>query len=177
MNYQSIFTQARKLGDDGTFIITVQDLDPAGVLVRAYNQETSIEYTLQVREHELKLALVNRDPVSLGRLAESIELLTDGDRKFIQSTLKGIPKPKRVVTTDNVQKFISEIKVGDNDTLPGVLTKGLAELCKVKPSGLDAVRWLGNWLLENNPNQPRVNEPGSGSGTNSGGYSVEEPEA
>jgi len=174
MNYQSIFTQARKLGDDGTFIITVQDLDPAGVLIRAYNQDTSVEYSLQAREHELKLALVNREPTSLGRLVESIELCHDGERKYIQSTLKGIPKPKKVVTTDNVNKFISEIKVGDNDTLPAVLTRGLAELCKVKPSDLDAVRWLGNWLLENNPNQPRIHEPGSGN--DAGGFTVEEPE-
>jgi len=35
----------------------------------------------------------------------------------------------------------------------------LAELCIEKPSGLDAVRWLGQWLLDNNPNQPSVEEP------------------
>ena len=37
-----------------------------------------------------------------------------------------------------------------------VLQKGLTELCRAKPSGLDAVQWLGKWLLANNPNQPAV---------------------
>jgi nucleoside-diphosphate kinase len=35
-----------------------------------------------------------------------------------------------------------------------VLTKGLTELVKVRPS--DPVRWLAYWLLENNPHAPRV---------------------
>lgn len=34
------------------------------------------------------------------------------------------------------------------------LKQGLVELCKEKPS--DPVRWLAHWLLENNPNQPKV---------------------
>ena len=39
------------------------------------------------------------------------------------------------------------------------LTRQLAELCKEKPAGLEAVRYLGQWLLDNNPNQPAVQEP------------------
>ncbi|XP_064651264.1 nucleoside diphosphate kinase homolog 5-like [Lineus longissimus] len=34
------------------------------------------------------------------------------------------------------------------------LLKGLTELCKQKPS--EPVTWLADWLLENNPNKPRV---------------------
>ena len=37
-----------------------------------------------------------------------------------------------------------------------LLVTGLVELCKVKPVGIDAVQWLGEWLLANNPRQPRV---------------------
>mmetsp|Transcript_21430 Transcript_21430/g.48529 ORF Transcript_21430/g.48529 Transcript_21430/m.48529 type:complete len:95 (+) Transcript_21430:111-395(+) len=37
------------------------------------------------------------------------------------------------------------------------LKQGLVELCKEKPS--DPVRWLAHWLLENNPNQPKVIPP------------------
>ena len=40
----------------------------------------------------------------------------------------------------------------DMPTMNKVLVDGLVELCKVKPSGLDAVQWLGEWLLRNNPN-------------------------
>jgi|TARA_A100001015_G_C15017734_1_gene726341 hypothetical protein len=35
----------------------------------------------------------------------------------------------------------------------------LAELCKEKPAGLDAVKWLGQWMIDNNPNQPQIEEP------------------
>eukprot|EP00762_Andalucia_godoyi_P003204 ANDGO_00988.mRNA.1 Nucleoside diphosphate kinase len=34
-----------------------------------------------------------------------------------------------------------------------VLTKALAELARVQPA--DPCRWLGTWLLENNPNKPK----------------------
>lgn len=44
-------------------------------------------------------------------------------------------------------------------TLNDVLVEGLTELCKSKPTGLEAVAWLGNWLLENNPRAGRVAEP------------------
>mmetsp|Transcript_8490 Transcript_8490/g.20114 ORF Transcript_8490/g.20114 Transcript_8490/m.20114 type:complete len:1467 (+) Transcript_8490:60-4460(+) len=37
-------------------------------------------------------------------------------------------------------------------TLQQLLSNGLISLCKVKPQGLGAVKWLANWLSENNPN-------------------------
>lgn len=37
------------------------------------------------------------------------------------------------------------------------LLKGLTHLCKQKPS--DPVIWLADWLLENNPNKPKVADP------------------
>ena len=40
-----------------------------------------------------------------------------------------------------------------------LLVTGLVELCKVKPVGIDAVKWLGEWLIDNNPNKPRVDGP------------------
>ncbi|XP_064594404.1 nucleoside diphosphate kinase homolog 5-like [Liolophura sinensis] len=36
------------------------------------------------------------------------------------------------------------------------LLKGLTQLCKEKPG--DPVLWLADWLLENNPNKPQVQE-------------------
>ncbi|ELU16784.1 hypothetical protein CAPTEDRAFT_177417 [Capitella teleta] len=36
------------------------------------------------------------------------------------------------------------------------LLKGLTQLCKKKPD--DPVVWLADWLLENNPNKPRVKD-------------------
>jgi len=37
------------------------------------------------------------------------------------------------------------------------LLKGLTALCKRKPQ--DPLIWLSNWLLDNNPNKPKINEP------------------
>ena len=39
------------------------------------------------------------------------------------------------------------------------LSKGLTQVCKEKPE--DPVRYLANWLIENNPYKPRVLEPES----------------
>ncbi|KAL7753495.1 hypothetical protein RI367_001270 [Sorochytrium milnesiophthora] len=39
-----------------------------------------------------------------------------------------------------------------------IITPGLTQLCKEKPS--NPTEWLGNWLLNNNPNKPMVVEPG-----------------
>ncbi len=44
----------------------------------------------------------------------------------------------------------------DNKVFP-TLTQGLTHLCKEKP--LNPVKFLGDWLLQNNPNVPRVAEP------------------
>ena len=38
--------------------------------------------------------------------------------------------------------------------LDGCLKHGLAALCKEKPE--EPIKWLAHWLLDNNPNQPRV---------------------
>jgi len=41
--------------------------------------------------------------------------------------------------------------------LQPTLTKALTQLCKVKPP--DPLQWLSAWLLDNNPNKPRVQLP------------------
>jgi hypothetical protein len=41
--------------------------------------------------------------------------------------------------------------------LGGCLKHGLAALCKEKPE--EPIKWLAHWLLDNNPNQPRVHMP------------------
>jgi len=42
-------------------------------------------------------------------------------------------------------------------TVLPILTTALTNLCKTKPA--DPVAWLAGWLLENNPNKPKVVEP------------------
>lgn len=81
-----------------------------------------------------------------------------GGTAFLESGMTGINKPKLVPKGDGVRQFIAATPAGQ-ETLPELLTTALSELCKEKPAGLDAVKWLGEWLLENNPNQPQVQEP------------------
>lgn len=84
--------------------------------------------------------------------------VTKGGTPYLESSLPGINKPKVVPEGDGVRQFITATPAGA-ETLPQLLTTALSELCKEKPAGLDAVRWLGQWLLDNNPNQPQVEEP------------------
>ena len=50
--------------------------------------------------------------------------------------------------------------LGDqSDSIQKLLVTGLMQICKEKPAGNDAVQRLGEWLLENNPNKPIVEDP------------------
>lgn len=49
----SLHTVGRKLEDGAMYIIDLEDMSPAGILVQAYKQETSDRYTLSVSEGEV----------------------------------------------------------------------------------------------------------------------------
>lgn len=42
---------------------------------------------------------------------------------------------------------------GDSDFIEDLLVTGLLELCKIKLNGNEAIQWLGEWLLKNNPSK------------------------
>ncbi|GMI00968.1 hypothetical protein TrST_g1776 [Triparma strigata] len=153
----SVFTHGKKLSDGDMYIITIIDLEPAGLLVKAYNQSSNAEYTLSPTEGQIKDAGLSRSENDLTKLADSIDIVTKDSRTFISSTLPSIKDLKVIPSGPAVSTFISSTVVG-SETLPSLLTTALSELCKVKPAGLDAVKWLGEWLLANNPNQPHVEE-------------------
>lgn len=50
----SLHTVGRKLEDGAMYIIDLEDMCPAGILVQAYKQETSDRYTLSVSEGEVR---------------------------------------------------------------------------------------------------------------------------
>jgi hypothetical protein len=78
----------------------------------------------------------------------------------LQSTDDNISKPKRKVSPELLDKLLqSPMTDNSPETLNELLSRGLVELCKCKPVGLNASEWLGNWLLANNPNMPRVDVP------------------
>jgi hypothetical protein len=41
-------------------------------------------------------------------------------------------------------------------TFKALILKGLTQLVKEKPMGEEAITFLGEWLLKNNPNQPTI---------------------
>ncbi len=60
---------------------------------------------------------------------------------------------------ENLEESIKTQLEGADVSMNDLLVEGLVELCKVKPTGLDAIEWLGRWLIENNPTKPSVEEP------------------
>lgn len=61
-----------------------------------------------------------------------------------------------------VAAFLSSVPVNPSHKalLHDTLIKGLTELCKARPTpGLEAIRWLGQWLVTNNPTRPKVYHP------------------
>ena len=154
----AIYNCAHALGNNDIYIMQVFDNSPSGLLVKAYLQAQSLEYYMPITEIELERAGLNRTEASLTQLTASIDLVEKGGVAVLQSSIPGIVKPKIVPSGDGVRQFISRTEAG-NETLPEFLTKALTELCKEKPVGLDATKWLGHWMLMNNPNQPKVDEP------------------
>lgn len=53
---------------------------------------------------------------------------------------------------------------GYAESLQELIVNGLVELNRVKPYGLDAVKWLGEWILSNNPLKPNVIDPDEDTG-------------
>ncbi|GMH58397.1 hypothetical protein TrRE_jg8771 [Triparma retinervis] len=150
--------QGKKLSDESLYVINIIDLEPAGLLVKAYNQETNAEYYLSPSEGQLKEAGITRSEENLTKLADSIDIYTKGSNTYISSSLPAIKDNKIIPQGPAVKDYIDSTVIS-GVTLPELLTTALSELCKAKPAGLDAVRWLGEWLIENNPNQPHVEEP------------------
>lgn len=77
---------------------------------------------------------------------------------FPQLTVDKVPSLLEVEDLLN-RKPAPRMYVEERKSLNDVLVEGLAQLCRVKPLGLDAITWLGEWMLRNNPNKPAVELP------------------
>lgn len=183
MNKVSLLTIGKKLRDNNLYLLSIYDLEPSGLIVHAYDQVNSKEYLLPVSESEVCLSTfeiylslcvscclircalqlarsgVVRNLASLTHLIESIDLVPLGSDSVLESSIDGISKIKKRATGTDLENFIKAPMPGCPESINDVLVAGLVELCKVKPVGVDAVQWLGEWLINNNPNQPRVVEP------------------
>jgi hypothetical protein len=77
----------------------------------------------------------------------------------LKSSNDSISNIKRRATGAELEDMVKAPMANCPESIQDVLVAGLVELCKVKPVGVDAVEWLGNWLLNNNPNKPRLTDP------------------
>jgi len=102
---------------------------------------------------------ITRNATDLTELIETIQLVQQGDEMVLQSTNDSIGKIKKILTGNDLEKMIKSPMQNCSTSLNDLLVTGLVELCKVKPVGVDAVKWLGEWLISNNPNKPVV-DPG-----------------
>jgi adenylate kinase len=76
--------------------------------------------------------------------------------------------PDSIPTGEAAAKYVRETRVAEKYdagkgftvpvTLEGVIVEGLAELARAKPTSdpAEAIRWLGEWMIENNPRRGRV---------------------
>lgn len=162
MNKEALATLGKKLdpvGSAGMYIISVFDLEPSGLIVQAYNHISSKEYLLPVSEADLAASGYTRAPKRLMALLETMYLAQMGGEYALASSCESIAKIKRRPTGEEVEKMLKRpIFEGSEESLHSLVVNGCVELCKVKPVGIDAVGWLGEWLLKNNPNKPKVDE-------------------
>ncbi len=92
--------------------------------------------------------------------ADAVAVTADIAAFFPRLAADHVPTPNEVEIL--LSKRTSKFRPGSTTpaSLKDVLAEGLAQLCKVKPTGdVAAVRWLANWLLRNNPSKPQVEEP------------------
>jgi len=77
------------------------------------------------------------------------------DQYFPQIAVQKIPTLMEVEDLLN-KKPPPRPNVEPKKSLNDVLVDGLTQLCRIKPVGTEAVVWLAEWLLRNNPNKPIV---------------------
>jgi hypothetical protein len=53
MNKVSLLTLGKKMQDNNLYLLSIYDLEPAGIILQAYNQINSVEYLLPISELEV----------------------------------------------------------------------------------------------------------------------------
>ncbi|GLE03904.1 hypothetical protein PINS_up012815 [Pythium insidiosum] len=183
--YSGCHYKARRvfLGDE--FEVRLFDVDDVGIAVIVYPAgaaTTSQTFSRVFSRVELQDAGITRTLDGYVALTDSLELVEDayftgadaaraGQSELsayqLSSSLPGIRFPDPIVSQQAATAYLTRCPVGlttwnasrtpaDEKILLDVVARGLTELCRHKPTGLAAVKWLGEWLLQNNPTQPHV---------------------
>jgi adenylate kinase len=66
-----------------------------------------------------------------------------------------------MLTGDKAKEYLAQKRCTEEKFMNQVLVDGLVALCKAKPVGAEAIRFLGKWLIENNPARPGAKAPES----------------
>lgn len=92
----------------------------------------------------------------MNQLINTIDIVPQGNGHVLQSSDDFISKIKQRLQGAALEDLVKAPLPNHSKSLNDVIVQGLVELCKEKPVGLDAVRWLGEWFLNNNPTKPCV---------------------
>ncbi|ETW08470.1 hypothetical protein H310_01047 [Aphanomyces invadans] len=138
-------------------VVTLYDTEPSGVVCMAVNSATTNKFTRAFSSAELKAAKLTKTPSDYFHLVESLYFVAIGGVNELQlhSSLPGMRPPAAIATATAAQHYLTNAQAG-NENFTQVLSRGLIMLCNDKPMGLQAITRLGKWLLENNPNKPKV---------------------
>lgn len=104
-------------------------------------------------------ARYSRDKESLSSLIATIDIIPQGKDYILVSSNASLADAKQRLLGAELEDLLKEQLAYGGPTMNELIVTGLMELCKVKPVGIDAVRWLGEWFLSNNPVKPNVVSP------------------
>jgi nucleoside diphosphate kinase len=106
---------------------------------------TNVSRARQEKPNSIR-AIYGKDGTSNAAHGSDSECSADRELSFF------FPRVSRrhYVDATKAQKYLSSKKnlAGLKRSLNATVIEGCVELCKVKPQGLNAVRWLGRWFLE-----------------------------
>ena len=103
-------------------------------------------------------ASITRHVSSLTDLLNSIQIVQSGANKVLESLIENIGG-KECVHDETESTTAVLMADADSESIQDILVTGLLDLCKIKLEGNDAVRWLGEWLIANNPNKLDTSNP------------------
>lgn len=184
--YNSCSYKARRTFMGVEFEVRLFEVDDAGVVAVVFQSSSEhgapLKFSRVFTRPELDNAGIGRTLEGHVALVDSLELVEDAyfsgtdavkaglnslAAYQLSSTLHGISYPPPIVSHDAALAYFARAPVGlstwnasrvpeEDNLLVNLVVKGLTELCKEKPAGLDAVKWLGHWFLDHNPTQPKV---------------------
>ncbi|KAG6579891.1 dynein light chain [Phytophthora cinnamomi] len=184
--YDSCSYKARRTFLGGEFEVRLFEVDDAGIAAVVFQISTEhgspLKFSRVFSRAELDKAGITKTLEGHVALVDSLELIEDayytgndavsaGQNVLaayqLSSTLPGVSFPPPIISQQAALAYFARAPIGlstwnssrvaeEDNLLVNLIVKGLTELCREKPPGLDAVKWLGNWFLDHNPAQPTV---------------------